>query len=128
MTSIVRYGSGGPYEEIIGYSRVVRAGSLVITAGCTAVLDGVLQSRGDAYGQTLVALRNGVAALEQAGCAREACVQTRMYVTDRSYAQAVGRAHHDVLGDVAPAATMVVVAGLIDPEMLVEIELVAVES
>jgi enamine deaminase RidA (YjgF/YER057c/UK114 family) len=124
MTEIARYGSGGPFEDRIGYSRVVRSGSVVVTAGCTSVVNGVVQCEGDPHGQALVALRTAVAALETAGCARESCLQSRLYVTDRSYADAVGRAHHEVLGDVRPAATMVVVAGLIDERMLVEVELV----
>jgi enamine deaminase RidA (YjgF/YER057c/UK114 family) len=126
MTAIKRYGSGGPYEDLIGYSRVVRAGSLAMTAGCTSVLDGAVQCVGDAYGQALIALRTAVAALAQAGCARTSCIQSRMYIADRSYSDDVGRAHHEVLGDVRPAATMVVVAGFLDPAMLVEVELVAV--
>jgi enamine deaminase RidA (YjgF/YER057c/UK114 family) len=126
MTDIERYQSDGPYEDIIGYSRVVRAGSLVVTAGCAAVLDGVVQSEGDAYGQTVIALDNAIDALEKAGCPRESCIQSRMYVIDRSYADAVGKAHREVLGDVRPAATMILVAGLIDERMLVEVELVGV--
>jgi len=126
--TIDRYSSGGPYEDVVGYSRVVRAGELVVTAGCTSVVDGVVQCEGDPYGQALTALRTAVAALELAGSAREACVQSRLYITDRSYADAVGRAHHEMLGDVRPAATMLVVAGLLDERMLVEIELVGVAS
>jgi enamine deaminase RidA (YjgF/YER057c/UK114 family) len=126
MSAIKRYGSGGPYEDVIGYSRVVRAGSLAMTAGCTSVLDGVVQCPGDAYGQALVALRTAVAALAQAGCPRTSCVQSRMYISDRSYAEGVGHAHREVLGDVRPAATMLVVGGFLDPAMLVEVELVAV--
>jgi enamine deaminase RidA (YjgF/YER057c/UK114 family) len=126
MTDIARFGTGGPYEDLIGYSRAVRAGALVVTAGCTAIVDGVVQSEGDPYGQAVIAMDNALDALELAGCARDSCIQSRMYITDRSYADAVGRAHSEVLGDVRPVATMVVVSGLIDERMLVEVELVGV--
>jgi len=121
---IARYSSGGPYEERIGYSRVVRAGGLFITAGCTSVLDGQLVHPGDPFEQTRTAFGIGVEALASAGCPIENVVQTRMYITDRAHADEVGRAHQEVFGEVRPAATMVVVAGLIDPQMLVEVELV----
>jgi enamine deaminase RidA (YjgF/YER057c/UK114 family) len=128
LTEIVRYGSGGPYEDVIGYSRVVRAGTLVLTAGCTSVVDGVVQHVGDGYGQALVAFRTAVTALETGGASREGCVQSRMYISDRADADGVGRAHSEVLGDVRPAATMIVVGGFLDPAMLVEIELVGLAS
>ena len=120
-----RRGSGGPYEDRFGYSRVVRVGSLGVTAGCTAVLDGVVQSPGDAGGQAGIALRIALDALAEVGLRPEHVVNTKMSIVDRADADAVGRAHCAVFGDVRPAATMVVVAGLIDPAMLVEVELTA---
>jgi enamine deaminase RidA (YjgF/YER057c/UK114 family) len=123
MRAIERFGSGGPYEQTIGYSRVVRAGDWVMTAGCTSVVDGVLKHPGDAYGQAMTALRTAVAALQRAGCPPERIVQSRMYVTAREHAEPVGRAHAEVLGDIRPAAIMVVVSGLIEERMLVEVEL-----
>ena len=121
---IQRFSSGGPYEERIGYSRVVRAGDLFITAGCTSMVDGVLVHPDDPYEQTRTAFGVGVDALAAAGCPIDNVLQTRMYITDRAHAEDVGRAHKDVFGDVRPAATMVVVAGFLDPQMLVEIEIV----
>ena len=123
MHPIERFGSGGPYEETIGYSRVVRAGEWVVSAGCTSIVDGDPTHPGDAYGQAVTALRSAVAALQRAGCPPERIVQSRMYVTAREHAEAVGRAHAAVLGQTRPAATMVMVAGLVDERMLVEVEL-----
>jgi enamine deaminase RidA (YjgF/YER057c/UK114 family) len=121
-----RHGSGGPYEASIGYSRVVRAGELAWTAGTTATVEGELQGLDDAEAQTRIALEQAVAALERAGVNRTCIVQSRMYVVDiERHADAVGRAHRNVLGDVRPVATMVGVSGLVDPRMLVEVELVA---
>jgi enamine deaminase RidA (YjgF/YER057c/UK114 family) len=117
-----RFGSGGPYEEIYGYSRVVRAGDRLVTAGCTAIVDGVVTGVGDPYAQTVTAFRVALYALAEAGASIEDVIRTRMYVTDRAHADAVGRAHGEVFAAVRPAATLVVVAGLIDPAMLVEVE------
>ena len=121
---IQRFSSGGPYEQRIGYSRVVRAGDLFVTAGCTSVVDGVLMHHDDPYAQSLTAFSIGVDALAAAGCPIENVVQTRMYITKREHAEDVGRAHKAIFAEINPAATMVVVAGLIDPHMLVEVELV----
>jgi enamine deaminase RidA (YjgF/YER057c/UK114 family) len=122
---VTRLGSGGPWEAVYGYSRVVRAGNLAWTAGCTSTVDGRVAHVGDAAAQTAQALRIGLAALAEVGAEPTDVVRTRMYVTDRLYADEVGRAHNAVFGAVRPAATMVVVAGLIDPELLVEVELEA---
>jgi enamine deaminase RidA (YjgF/YER057c/UK114 family) len=124
--SAARYGSGGPFEAAIGYSRVVVHGELAWTAGCTATVDGVVVGHGDVHAQTLTAFGIGLAALERAGFGIGDVVQTRMYVVDLPSCSAdVGRAHGEIFADVRPAATMVGVAALIDPRMLVEVELVA---
>ncbi len=120
-----RRGSGGPYEDRYGYSRVVRVGPLAMTAGCTAVVDGVLRGPGDAGLQARIALRTALDALESVGVGAEAVVASRMSIVDAADADAVGEAHAALLGVVRPVATMVVVAALIDPAMLVEIELTA---
>lgn len=125
MSVIRKFSSGGPYEAVIGYSRAVSFGPFAMTAGCTAVVDGAVQHVGDPHAQTRVAIANGLRALEQAGCRDVDVVQTRLYLTDAAHADAVGRAHGEVFGSVRPVTTMVVVAALIDPTMLVEIELVA---
>lgn len=128
--SIERYPSGGPWEDVVGYSRVAVAaghgGTTGWTAGTTATVNGVVQHPGDAYAQALVAFQAALFALERAGFAREDVVQSRMYVVDLAHhCDAVGRAHAELLGEVRPAATMVGVAGLVDRDMLVEVELVA---
>jgi enamine deaminase RidA (YjgF/YER057c/UK114 family) len=121
-----RYASGGPYEAAIGYSRVVSMNGIAWTAGTTAVVDGELRGIDDAEEQTRIALEQAVAALERANYKRTHIVQSRLYVVDIVHnAEAVGRAHGAIFGDVRPAATMVGVTGLIDPRMLVEVELVA---
>ncbi|TDB76069.1 RidA family protein [Micromonospora sp. KC723] len=122
---VTRLGSSGPWEARYGYSRVVRAGDRAWTAGCTSTVDGVVAHVGDAAAQTVQALRIGLAALAEVGASAADVIRTRMYVTDRSHADEAGRAHHAVFGSVRPAATMVVVAGLIDPDLLVEVELEA---
>lgn len=123
--TVTRLGSGGPWEATYGYSRVVRAGDRAWTAGCTSTVDGQVVHVGDAAAQTAQALRIGLDALAEVGAEPSDVVRTRMYVTDRMYADEVGRAHNAVFGAVRPAATMVVVAGLLDPEHLVEVELEA---
>ena len=123
---IDRFASGAPWERRFGYSRVVRAGDLVFVAGTTAVgKDGVVLSPGDAGGQVALALDAIEAALAQAGATLEQVVQTRMFVTDISRAEEIGRAHGERFGAIAPVTTMVEVQALIDPRMLVEIEAVA---
>lgn len=122
-SGIERFGSGGPYEDVIGYSRVVRAGGFFVTAGCTSVVDGALLHDGDPYLQAMTAFDVGVGALARAGCPREAIIQTRMYVTNRVHAEDVGRAHRDTFAAVRPATAMIIVAGFLDVRMLVEIEL-----
>ena len=122
---IRRYASGGPWEEIFGYSRTVAAGPLVMSAGCTATVDGGVVHVGDARGQALVAFRIALEGLARAGAAVADVVRTRMYVVSADDADAVGRAHAEIFGDVRPVATMVVVARLIRPEHLVEVEVEA---
>jgi enamine deaminase RidA (YjgF/YER057c/UK114 family) len=106
-----RRGSGGPYEDRYGYSRVVRVGPLAVTAGCTAVADGVVQSPGDAGGQAEVAFSTAIDALASVGADVASVIATRMYVTTRDHAESVGLVHGRLFGAVRPAATMVVVAG-----------------
>ena len=116
--------SGGPYEEPYGYSRAVRIGNQVEVAGTCAQPPNVEGC--DAGDQARDALATIIAALAEAGTSVGDVVRTRIYVTDLADTEAVLQAHGDVFGDVRPAATLVQVAGLIDPALKVEIEATAV--
>ena len=123
---IERFSSGGPWEQRFGYSRAVRAGDLLFVAGTTAVdEDGVVRGIGDAGAQTAFVLDRIAAALATAGARMDQVVQTRMYITDVSRAEEIGRAHEERFGEHPPASAMVEVSALLDPRMLVEIEAVA---
>ena len=119
--------SGGTYEPLIGYSRAVRVGSWVSVAGTTAAQPGGGAVGGnDIAEQTREAIRRIAAALEQVGAGLEDVVRTRMFVTDISRWEEVGRAHGEFFGTIRPAASMLEVRALIAPELLVEVEADAV--
>ena len=121
-----RVSSGGPFEATFGYSRAVRAGDLLFVAGTTAIdEDGVVRGIGDAGAQTAFVLDRIEAALAAAGASLLQVVQTRMFITDVSRAEEIGRAHGERFAAHPPASAMVAVAALLDPRMLVEIEAVA---
>ena len=119
--------SGAAWEEIVGYSRAVRIGNVVEVAGTTAVDgDGNVVGLDDPGAQTRYILQKIGNALAEAGATMQDVVRTRMFVTDISRWEAVGRAHGEFFRDVKPVATMVEVSGLISPKLLVEIEVTAV--
>lgn len=125
MTEVTRIGSGGPYEEQYGYVRAVVAGPFVLVSGTTATVDGEIQHEGDPYGQTVAAFAVVERALAQAGATLADVVRTRLYLVHARDQDEVGRAHRELFGAHPPAATMVAVAALVDPRMLVEVEAVA---
>ena len=120
--------SGAAWEDIVGYSRAVRIGNIIEVAGTTAVDGDQVIAPGDAYGQTIYILQKVEKALKEAGAQLSDVIRTRMLVTDISQWEAFGRAHGEFFREIKPASTMVEIAGLINPEMLIEIEVSAVLS
>lgn len=118
--------SGVKWEDIVGYSRAVRVGNRVYMTGTTATDEhGNIVGVNDGYAQAVQCIRNIERALEQAGATLRNVVRTRMFVTDISRWQEYGRAHREFFGEIRPCATMVEVRALIDPAMLIEIEVEA---
>ncbi len=118
--------SGSPWEDVVGYSRAVRVGNIVEVAGTTAVDGDALVGKGDVYLQTQFILQKIGKALVQAGSSLEDVVRTRMFITDISLWEQAGKAHGEVFGSIKPASTMVEVSALIDPQLLIEIEVTAI--
>ena len=120
-----RVTSGVKFEQSVGYSRAVAAGDFIFVSGCTSIADGKIVHEGDVAKQTEQALLNVSAALGQLGASLADVVQTRLYVTDISRWAEVGEAHRLAFELAPPATSMVQVAALIDPRLLVEVEAVA---
>jgi enamine deaminase RidA (YjgF/YER057c/UK114 family) len=120
-----RFSSGTAWEPAVGYSRAVAAGDFAFVSGCTSVDGARVVHPGNAYAQAAQAIRNAGQGLAGLGASLADVVQTRMYVTDIGRWEEFGRAHAEAFGAIRPATTMVQVAALIDPALLIEIEVTA---
>lgn len=121
--------SGAPWEDIVGYCRAVRVGNIIEVAGTTAVDEsGLTIGQGDMYAQTVYIFQKIEKALIEAGAGMKDVVRTRMFVTDINRWEEAGQAHGEFFRTIKPAATMVEVSALINPELLVEIEATAICS
>jgi enamine deaminase RidA (YjgF/YER057c/UK114 family) len=126
MNNRINISSGSPWEDIVGYSRAVRIGNIIEVAGTTAVDGDVLIGGDSMYEQTKFILQKIEKALVAAGATMSDVVRTRVYVTDISQWEEVGRAHGEVFKTIKPASAMVEVSALINKQMLVEIEATAI--
>jgi enamine deaminase RidA (YjgF/YER057c/UK114 family) len=123
MAAVERHGSGGAWEAPVGYSRVIRAGDLVLVAGTTATTaDGAIAGVGDTYAQVRQTLENVESALARVGATLADVVRTRVFLTAEASFDGFARAHVEAFGEIRPVNTTVVVAALADPRMLVEVE------
>lgn len=121
------YSSGARWEDIVGYSRAVKVGSLVEVTGTVAVNDeGDTVGQGDAYVQTRFIIEKIESVLQKAGASLKDVIRTRMFVTDISRWEEYGRAHGEFFSAIKPCTSMIEVKGLIDPEYLIEIEATAI--
>ncbi|MEM6726736.1 MAG: RidA family protein [Bacteroidota bacterium] len=120
-----RISSSAPWESTVGYSRAIKIGPFLEIAGTTAIDNGNVVAPGDAYEQTRFILKKIKSVIEEAGGKMEDTIRTRMFVTNIQDWEAIGKAHGEFFGAIRPAATMVEVKGLIDPALVVEIEVSA---
>ncbi|HER2177933.1 TPA: RidA family protein [Streptococcus pyogenes] len=118
--------TGSPWEPLVGYCRAIRVGNRIEVAGTTAMQDGLVVGAGDPYAQTRFILQTIENALKELGADMSHVVRTRMFVTDISRWEEVGKAHGEFFGQIQPVATMVEVSALIDPLLMVEIEAEAI--
>lgn len=118
--------SGSPWEDVVGYSRAVRIGNVVEVTGTVADNEGELVGGNDPYLQTKFTIQKIKGVLEQAGASLEDVIRTRIFVTDITQWEAIGKAHQEAFGEIKPCTTMVQVSRFIDDKYLVEIEASAI--
>jgi enamine deaminase RidA (YjgF/YER057c/UK114 family) len=128
MTKRINISSGSKWEDIIGYSRGVKIGNTIEIAGTTAMRNGELVGDNNPYEQTKCALSVIEDSLKEVGATMKDVVRTRIFMTDISQWEAVGKAHGEVFGEIKPATTILEVSKLIAPDLLVEIEVTAIVS
>jgi enamine deaminase RidA (YjgF/YER057c/UK114 family) len=121
----VNISSGAVWEDLVGYSRAVRIGNQIEISGTTSVDGETVIGKGDLYSQTIYIFQKIEKTLIKAGASINDIVRTRMYVTDISKWEEAGRAHSEFLKDIKPATSMIEVSRLIDPDLLIEIEVTA---
>lgn len=126
MPDKIKYSSGVIWEDIVGYSRAVKVGDRILISGTTSIIDGKIIGEGDPYLQTKTIIEKIETVLHQAESKLEDIVRLRVYVTDISSWEEVGRALGETFKKIKPAQTLIGVSGLVDPKMLVEIEAEAV--
>lgn len=120
--------SGAKWEDVVGYSRAVRIGNVIEVSGTVATDENGVVGRGDFYAQTRYIIQKIEGVLKQAGFTLEDVIRTRMYVTDISHWEEVGKAHGEFFGKIKPATSMIQVSAFIEPDYLVEMEVTAMKE
>ncbi len=125
---ILKISSGSPWEDIVGYSRAIKMGNIIEVAGTTAMNGEMVVAKGDVYGQTIFIFKKIEEILKRVESSLDDVIRTRMYVTDISQWEEVGKAHAYFFKNTKPVATMVEVSKLIQEDLLIEIEVTAISK
>lgn len=128
MSDRIKYSSGVIWENIVGYSRAVKVDDRILISGTTSIVDGIISGENDPYLQTKIIIDKLEIVLHQAGSKLEDVIRLRVYVTDISRWEEVGKALGESFKEIKPSQTLVGVNALVDPKMMVEIEAEAVSS